>query len=88
MAKTITITCNDDGSYGFSVDAEEAGETNEAAETAATKPQVVQSVDEVLQLVQASLADGGAEGGPDAQTAWNQEAAARETPAEDTGDTL
>lgn len=66
MAKTITITCNDDGSYAVSQDDQPLGEP-------------VNSVDEVLGLVQQSLSDGDAD---DPKAAWDQEAAARE-PQED-----
>lgn len=79
--QTITIVCEDDGSYTVTVqeDAE-----HQAAEQAAGMtedddgPKTVQSVDEVLAIVQQELSEKyGDDEGAEAQ-AWDQEAAARD----------
>lgn len=72
MAETITITCNDDGSYTVA--------ETEDDQSAQDQPinETVKSVDEVLGLVQKALSDET----EDPKAAWNQEAAAREQPQE------
>lgn len=72
MAETITIKCNDDGTYTVT--------ETEDDQSASDQPinQTVKSVDEVLQLVQQALSDDD----QDPQQAWNEEAAARDQAAQ------
>ena len=65
--ETITIECRDDGSYRVTSTENKAGERGDAP-----LDKTVQSVDEVLQLIQAELADDG-----DAAGQWADEAAKR-----------
>ena len=68
--ETITIECRDDGSYRVSSTEDKQGEPGDA-----TLDKTVQSVDEVLQLIQAELADDADDG--DAAKQWADEAAKR-----------
>lgn len=69
--QTIIIRCNEDKTYTVEVqeDAEQA-----AGMTEDDGPKTVQSVDEVLAIVQQELAEKYDEGAE----AWNQEAASRD----------
>ena len=70
MSETITITKNDDGTFTVTEGEDEASPGDQPVN------QTVDSVDQVLQLVQQALGDDqGEEGSPD--EAWNQEAAQR-----------
>lgn len=77
----ITIDCQDDGSYAVTVqDKNPQGEgesPDEVAEEA--QPQVVQSVDDVVKIVQDEL------GEYDEGAMWDQEAAKRDATGQRTG---
>lgn len=81
---TITIDCQDDGSYAVTIqDKNPQGEgesPDEVAEEA--QPQTVQSVDDVVKIVQDELGEY-AKGG--AKAAWDQEAAQRDATGQRTG---
>lgn len=68
MAETITITCNDDGSYTVAESEDDASAQDQPIN------QTVKSVDEVLGLIQQALSDDA----QDPKAAWDQEAASRQ----------
>lgn len=68
MAETITITCNDDGSYNVKSTEDDSGAVDQPLD------QTVKSVDEVLQLVRQELGDDS----QDPAQAWNAEASQRD----------
>lgn len=80
--RTITITCEDDGSY--TVEVREDAQRQQAEQAAGMTqdddgPTTVQSVDEVLAMVRQELSedyDADDQGGQKA--AWDQEAAGRD----------
>ena len=65
--ETITIECNDDGTYRVTSTEDKAGEPGDAP-----LDQTVKSVDEVMQLIQGELSDDGDQAGQ-----WASEAAKR-----------
>jgi len=71
MAETITITCNDDGSYNV------ASTEDDDSGSPADQPlnETVKTVDEVLQLVRQELSDDTGQG---PKAAWDAEAAQRD----------
>jgi hypothetical protein len=74
----IEITAAPDGTYSVQQSGDEPDAGQNPQEQAEMQPQVAQSVDEVLQLVQQMLTE---QGGGDPQQMWDQEAQKRQQPA-------